>query len=195
MKFSNFNRWTKKQKAFVHAWDGDLKSSSEKAGISMRYAKTLLAKPAVAEAIRAMKRKYVNSANYNLTKKSGHGKVATDIDVLRFWTFVMNGDVDSVNAMTESEKGSIKKINMQDRLKASQYMGDYLGITQKVPQQQTSITAEDIVIQILNNTWQVSDSTSGVRKIAGYHDRRKYIEASEENCKQAEGQKEAAAGV
>jgi phage terminase small subunit len=87
---------TLKQQKFVDCYDGNIKEAANKAGLSYRYCRGLMAKKHILEAIK-------NRQNTEVRPKT----IADRQKRQRFWTKVMND---------KSEK-------MSDRLKASELLG------------------------------------------------------------------------
>ena len=83
------------QGKFVALFDGNIKTTAEKAGLSYRYCRGLVAKKHIVEAIWARQAKELKP------------EIATRLQRQKFWTDVMNND----------------SADMNDRLKASELLG------------------------------------------------------------------------
>ena len=153
----NNSTFTEKQKDFIRSWNGDVASTAEIVGISHVYGQRLVKRDDISQAIRETSKARIVANNRHARRTYS---VASSLEVLRFWTAIMKGDVEAVNGMVKKGKDNVEKITVTERLKASQFLGDYLGITQKVAQTQVNITAEDVVFQLMNGTYKEPQSVS-----------------------------------
>jgi hypothetical protein len=107
---------TVKQRRYVDCFDGDIKRSAEKAGISYVYAKELHAKTCYAYVM-----EYIQNINDNQSSRN----IATRQERQEFWTKVLNGTekFEVVVGSGETQKVVELPAKMADRLKASELLG------------------------------------------------------------------------
>ena len=107
---------TAKQRRYVDCFDGDIKRSAEKAGISYVYAKELHAKTCYAHIM-----EYIRNINDNQSSKN----IATRQERQEFWTKVLNGTEKFEVIIGTGKTAKVVEIpaKMADRLKASELLG------------------------------------------------------------------------
>ena len=122
---------TEKQTHFVKVYDGDLKKTAKKIGISYAYARNLYSRKEIKQSIQK-----------RTEKKSGKiGRLIYDREQRqRFWTSIMTGEIEN------AEDGT--KVTIADRLKASELLGKSEADFTEKREHSVGLTLEDKLRQI-----------------------------------------------
>ena len=132
---------TKKMLKFIKVYDGDLKKSAKKAGISYGYARNLMTMNDIVDRIKAREENEVIADNDNA--------IADRKERQAWWTALMRGEQTIVAIVEKKDETEvIKEVpDLKNRLKASECLGrscadfvdklHHLGLEKGVPQKIT----------------------------------------------------------